>query len=75
MITPIWGVEEWVCPPAMAGLAALTALELVGATSLPPNWCQLSTLQRLQVTVSADFAPIENMQMRTIGILNGGLGR
>ena len=44
---------EWVEPPAMAGLAALTELALVGGTSLPPDWRQLSGLQRLRVTVGA----------------------
>ena len=54
------GVVEWVSPPAMAGLAALTALELVGATSLPPDWRQLSALQRLHVSVSVEFAANEH---------------
>jgi hypothetical protein len=39
--------HAWVQPPA--GLAALTALELVGATSLPLDWRQLSALQCLRV--------------------------
>ena len=44
---------EWAEPPAMAGLAALTALELVGNASLPPDWRQLSALQRLRVILDS----------------------
>jgi hypothetical protein len=54
------GVVEWVSLPTMAGLAALTALELVGAASLPPDWRQLSALQRLHVSVSKEFAANEH---------------
>ena len=42
-------VEEynWLFPPPMARLCGLTKLRLVGAVSLPPDWRQLSSLQRL----------------------------
>jgi hypothetical protein len=41
--------ERWAYPPALAALAALTRLEIVGAASLPPDWHQLSSLVRLAV--------------------------
>jgi hypothetical protein len=44
----------WVHHPAMAGVAALTELALIGATSLPPDWCQLSALQCLKVIMDAE---------------------
>jgi hypothetical protein len=44
---------EWVHLPAMAGVTALTGLELVGETSLPPDWRQLSSLQRLRMMGSS----------------------
>ena len=43
------GWDECVGLPALAGVTALTELELVGNTSLPPNWRQLSCLQRLRM--------------------------
>ena len=35
--------------PALAGLSALTELELAGEACLPPDWCHLSNLQLLRV--------------------------
>ena len=48
---------EWVRPPALAGLSALTELELAGAASLPPDWRQLSSLQRLRVMIDLRYWP------------------
>jgi hypothetical protein len=55
---PGTGDIGWVHPPAMAGVAALTELALIGATSLPPDWRQLSTLQRLHVIM--DYEASDN---------------
>ena len=41
--------QDWVQLPALAGVAALTELALVGCTCLPPGWRQLSSLQRLRM--------------------------
>ncbi len=49
--------DVWVQAPALAPLAAaLTELRLVGAVSLPPDWRQLSRLQRLRVQNSSYWA-------------------
>ncbi|KAI7842152.1 hypothetical protein COHA_004175 [Chlorella ohadii] len=49
--------EVWVQVPPLAPLAAaLTELRLVGAVSLPPDWLQLSRLQRLRVQNSSYWA-------------------
>lgn len=40
---------DWLQSPEMAGVGALTRLQLVGAVSLPPDWRQLSSLQHLEV--------------------------
>lgn len=54
--------EPWVHLPAMAHLApVLTSLQLVGAVSLPPDWRQLSRLQRLQVHNQAEWAALGNL--------------
>ena len=42
--------EEYVFLPLLAGLSALTELCLVGGADLPPDFRQLSQLQRLAVT-------------------------
>jgi hypothetical protein len=39
----------WVQLPALAGVAPLTELALVGCTCLPPDWRQLSSLRRLRM--------------------------
>lgn len=44
--------HEWVQLPAMSGIAALTALEVVGASNLTPYLRQLSALQRLHMMIS-----------------------
>ena len=48
-IHPICDRDDRVELPVMAAVAALTELELIGAARLPPDWHQLSTLQRLRV--------------------------
>ena len=66
-----WGTEvgcifpkthevDWVSLPALAGVTALTELELVAHTSLPPDWRQLSSLQRLRMMGSREV-PVDNM--------------
>jgi hypothetical protein len=43
------GVFPSVHLPAMLGVQALTELELAGEACLPPDWRQLSSLQRLRL--------------------------
>ena len=80
---------DWVLPPAMAGVAALTELDLVGCTSLPPDWRQLSALQRLKARVyendfESDFVgsgpltaltALTRLQVGDDGVLPGGTAR
>ena len=48
---------DWaVRPPALAGLTALTELEVVGEARLPPDWRQLRRLRRLTVKVDDGYA-------------------
>lgn len=53
-----YGIEAWPArvhlPPLARLAAALTELRLVGAVSLPPDWRQLSRLQRLRVAHGAE---------------------
>jgi len=46
---------EWLFPPALPALPGLTELRIDGAASLPPNWRQLSSLQRLTVYHNKDW--------------------
>jgi hypothetical protein len=48
------GVFPSVHLPAMLGVQALTELELAGEACLPPDWRQLSSLQRLRVVMDGE---------------------
>lgn len=63
---------EWVDLPAMAGVAALTELKLVGAVSMPPDWRQLSSLQRLKMF--HDFSAEELQQTAEDGTVREWCG-
>lgn len=47
----------WVQLPALAGLSAITELEVTGRARLPPDWRQLGGLRRMRVAIDWRFWP------------------